>query len=188
MIINIRGTSGSGKTTVMRKVMAELGSWTGIGYPGRKKPMYYSLNGRQVETGLPGVYALGHYETACGGCDNVGSAAKVYELIMSLLTTYGGDSIILCEGLLLSEDTKWTSQLEDVRLLYLTTPLETCLKQIKSRREEAGNSKELNPMNTSNRVSTIERGRVKLLSLGFECRRASSNQAPKIILDWIKHG
>lgn len=187
MIIQIRGTSGSGKTTVMRQVMASFAEgWTGIGYPGRKKPLYYSLNNRQVETGLPGVYILGHYEATCGGCDNIGSAAKVFELIATLQQAYGGDSIILCEGLLLSEDSKWTSQMDDVKVLFLNTSEEECLSRVRSRRLAAGNAKELNPDNTVNRLAVIARSRVKLESHGIYCQSASSRQAHRIVLKWIR--
>lgn len=186
MIIQIRGTSGSGKTTVMRQVMASFAEgWTGIGQPGRKKPLFYSLNGRQVETGLPGVYVLGHYEATCGGCDNIGSAAKVFDLIGMLETTYGGDSIILCEGLLLSEDSKWTTQMNDVKVLFLNTNEEECLNRVRARRLAAGNEKELNPDNTVNRLAVIARSRVKLESHGIYCQGASSRQAARIVLRWI---
>lgn len=175
MIIQIRGTSGSGKTTVMRKVMAQIGPWEPeYQTKGRKKPLLY--------TNRQGVRVLGHYESACGGCDTIGSAGKVYDLIQTL--KYRGFPT-LCEGLLLSEDTKWTLQLDDVRALFLTTSLETCLAQIKSRRAEAGNEKELNVKNTSNRVAVIERARVKLNAAGIITRRASSDQAVGIILNWL---
>ncbi len=182
MIIQIRGTSGSGKTTVMRKVMDQLGPWEPQMIEGRKKPLFYS--NRQD------VVILGHYESPCGGGDTIGSAAQIYRLIESLDggTYYGHKRVILCEGLLLSEDVKWSSQLLDLRVLFLTTPLERCLEQIKSRRLAGGNEKPLNPANTTNRVATIERARQKLVQLGIPCYRASSDQAPRIILRWIKEG
>jgi hypothetical protein len=130
----------------------------------------------------PLTVVLGHYESACGGCDTIGSARAVYDLIQ----TFPQGTTVVCEGLLLSEDTKWTLQLPDVRCLFLTTPLDTCLTQIKSRREEAGNEKELNPLNTTNRVATIERARLKLVEAGMVCRRASATQAPGIMLRWLR--
>jgi hypothetical protein len=175
MIIQIRGTSGSGKSTVMRRVMEGAGTWIAHNQEGRKRPLYYTCND------LKGVAVLGHYESACGGCDTVGSAREVFELILSL-----PQYTILCEGLLLSEDVKWSSQLKDLHVLFLTTPLEQCLTQIKQRRTEAGNEKPLNPENTSNRVATIERARVKLSQVeGVHCYRCSANQAPRIILNWL---
>lgn len=182
MIIQIRGTSGSGKTWVMREVMKRLPGMLErkpIYVEGRKQPLYYLFEG---------VAVLGHYEATCGGCDNVGSARAVYDLIHKVYPACG---TVLCEGLLLSEDTKWTKELAKeypgaLRVIFLTTPLEKCLSQIESRRKEAGNDKPLNPFNTSNRVTTIERARGKLEAEGILCRRCSPNQAPSIVINWLR--
>jgi hypothetical protein len=147
-------------------------TWTSQFIDGRKRPLYYQHSN--------GILVLGHYESPCGGCDTIGSARAVYDLIQTLSAP-----VILCEGLLLSEDVKWSSQLKDLRVLYLVTPLNQCLAWIKSRRASVGNEKPLNPANTANRVSVIERSRVKLGSLGIYCRRCTVGQAPGIVLSWI---
>lgn len=177
-VIQIRGTSGSGKSTAIRRFMDLVAErtaapWVPHHEEGRKKPLYY----RHLPTRLA---VLGHYESVCGGCDTIGSAREVYELIQSLPSRI---QHVICEGLLLSEDTKWTSQLTDVYVLFLTTPVETCLAQIEDRRAAKGNDKPLNPDNTVNRVATIERARLKLENLGVRIRRCSANQAPGRILD-----
>lgn len=185
MIIQIRGTSGSGKTTVMRTVMRGLveddSTLDQCFISNRKKPIAYRHRGTNT-------LILGHYESTCGGCDNVGSAAKVYDLIQS---HYNSSYNILCEGLLLSEDTKWTKSLFDtygngLQVYFLTTSLEDCLRRVRNRRLEAGNDKSLDPTNTTNRVAVIERARKKLVEYGVWCRRVSSFQAPSIILNLIK--
>lgn len=176
MIIQIRGTSGSGKTTVMRAVMEALGPWKPVFREGRKQPLYYV-----AKTKTQRLAVLGHYEATCGGCDNIGSAKSVYELIQEVEA-----DVILSEGLLLSEDVKWSSQLDNLKIVFLTTDVDTCVQQIKSRRQKAGNEKPLNESNTRKRVSVIERARVKLIERGITCRRAPSNQAIEIIFDWIK--
>lgn len=174
MIIQIRGTSGSGKSTAMRQVMERLGKWKPVYVPGRKQPMYYVHETRSI-------MVLGHYEVDGGGCDNIGSAAKVYELIQSTQLS----DVVLCEGLLLSEDTKWTQQLQDVHVIYLSTPIETCISQIKSRRLKAGNEKPLNESNTRNRVNVIERSKLKLTVLGTKCYSLSFQPAVKKVLELI---
>lgn len=178
MIIQVRGTSGSGKSTVMRRIMASA-HWQSEYVIGRKRPLYY----RSVESGMADTVILGHYESACGGCDTIGSAKAVYELTMELKGRY---PIILEEGLLLSEDVKWSSQLPDLKVVYLTTPIEQCLSQIRSRRVEAGNDKPLNTENTIRRVPVIERSRKKLVELGVYCQRATVDLAVKRILDWVR--
>lgn len=152
---------------------------------GRKKPLYY-----QSVRYCSDIFVLGHYESACGGCDTIGSARHVFDLTQTILQKYKGadypPTVIIQEGLLLSEDVKWSSQLQDLRVIFLTTPTERCIEQIKGRRAEAGNEKPLNTANTVNRVPVIERARVKLNEMGVLCRRASSDQAAGIILKWIK--
>lgn len=180
LIIQIRGTSGSGKSWVMRKVMENLGPWTPYFHPGRQKPHYYG-NGRAI--------VLGHYESPCGGCDTIGSAAQVYQLTKAMTADFP-DRIVIEEGLLLSEDTKWAKQhLEDgqeLRVVFLNTKLDDCVRQITSRRAEAGNEKPLNITNTANRVAVIDRARVKLKEAGVTCRRAPANQAVRIVTDWVQ--
>jgi hypothetical protein len=73
----------------------------------------------------------------------------------------------------------------DVRVLFLVTDIEECIRRVKKRRKDAGNDKPLNEKNTRNRVATIERARVKLTEAGVYCRRATVEQAPKIILNWL---
>lgn len=182
MIIQIRGTSGSGKSTAMKKIMTPAylslpTIWEPVYREGRKKPLYY----RQDNT-----VVLGHYESPCGGVDTIGSARAYRELIGTLSVDI---EHIFGEGLLLSEDVKWTTELSssyEVRVVFLTTPLGRCLDNIRKRRAEVGNEKELNVTNTENRVGVIERARLKLISNGVPCYRASANQAPGMILKWLR--
>jgi hypothetical protein len=184
VIIQVRGTSGSGKTTVMNRLMMLLGPYQPIHKDGRKKPLYYRFRS------TPYPLVLGHYESPCGGCDTIGSARAVYDLIADLRKDdpTGDRPPILCEGLLLSEDVKWTTALaewEEVRCVFLTTPLDTCLAQIGERRKAAGNESDVNPLNTTNRVATIARARTKLDAAGVTCVRASARQAPYLIRTWL---
>lgn len=180
MICQVRGTSGSGKSWVMREVMKGLGEYETQYITGRKQPFDYFFNGL--------IYVLGHYESPCGGCDTIGSAGKVYEVVKRFFEGPDNARHVLCEGLLLSEDTKWTLQMpaiSEVRVIFLNTDLDTCLAQIEKRRKAVGSEKPLNPKNTANRVATIERARVRLTEAGIYCRRASASQAPGLILDWL---
>lgn len=179
MIIQVRGTSGSGKSWVVRSFMETL-EWQGITIPERKQPLYYRCLAAPI-------YVLGSYETPCGGCDTIGSARQVYGVILSLRTNGLFDSHVLCEGLLLSEDTKWTSQLASfgLRVIFLTTPIDQCITQIKARRAAAGNGKPLSETNTRCRVEVIERARKKLSGSGIITARAPAFQAVTIIQRWL---
>lgn len=178
MIVMVRGTSGSGKTTVMRKVIAGLPSLNPVWVGGRKNPLYYYDGFHSV---------LGSYgDSACGGADTIHG----HEALFSLIRERAEVGHVLVEGLLLSEDVKWTSGLprDTVRAIFLATPLPVCLERIKGRRMARGNDKPLNPENTSKRVATIERARARLENEGFDCRSATTDQAPRLILNWIRNG
>jgi thymidylate kinase len=178
MIVQIRGTSGSGKTTVMRKVLERL-NVCGHMTLNRRHPLYYHQHWPTV------VSILGSYENTCGGCDTI----KGYDALMSLARERADAGHVLMEGLLLSEDTKQTLlhlASRDLRVIFLNTPIETCLERVRGRREAKGNDKPLDPTLTVNRVRTIERARVKLEEAGVYCRTLSGNQAPAVILNWIK--
>lgn len=163
----------------MRQVMQALAPhWDSVRCDGRHKPLYYVAKP---------VIVLGHYESPCGGCDTIGAAPSIYEKVKGISKGNPGYHFLL-EGLLLSEDTKWTlemAKLQETRVLFLTTPLEQCLTQIKSRREAVGSDKELNPKNTTNRVAVIERARIKLSQAGIHCQRAQASQVPRIVRRWL---
>ena len=182
MIIQIRGTSGSGKTTVMRKVMGSLNLWTPQFVEGRRQPLYYRHKKRE------GLIVLGHYEIDCGGCDTIGSAPKVYQTLQML-----DFQIALSEGLLWSEDVRWTTELQDsgqevnkVRSVFLTTDPEECLRRVVIR--QAGR-KPVDPERVRRklmtRVGTINRARMRLIDAGVFCRRFSGRQAVKAIKKWL---
>lgn len=181
MIIQIRGTSGSGKTWAMRKVMEQLGEPEVQYVTGRKRPQTYFYPGL--------VYVLGHYEIACGGCDTLGSVPQIFSLVETLLKPPSNARIILGEGLLLSEDVIWVEKYRDSRIVFLTTSVEECLERVKQRQSEKGRAPadpERVVRKLTRRVETIERARVRLVDAGILCRRVSATQAPGLILDWIR--
>ena len=185
MIIQVRGTSGSGKTTAMRTILEGVGvEWEPNYSEGRKKPLYY------LQVGGDGV-VLGHYESSTGGCDTIGSAREVFEVWEKVSRSLPQEKIYLMEGLLLSEDTKWTLEMaksQRVLCLFLVTPIEVCLAQVNQRRAARGQTEPVSEHNTRNRVLTIERARVKLLEAGsnVSCWRVAARQVPSIITKQLR--
>lgn len=172
---------------MMRSVMDSL-LWQAEYRKGRKRPLLYRCVDEQLSDPDFPITLLGHYDDEAPnnrGCDSIGSARAVYELIREV-----GNGIVLCEGLLLSEDSKWAKQLvedgAEVRVYFLSTPLDVCLNRIVRRRKDAGNEKPLNPANTTNRVEVIERARRKLAEAGVWVRRCSSEQAPRLITNELR--
>jgi hypothetical protein len=79
MIVNVRGTHGSGKSTIAKAVMSHYPSREPIFYPGRKQPWGYVCRSETV--GVPDLWVPGHYEIPCGGCDTIGSVEDAYDSI-----------------------------------------------------------------------------------------------------------
>lgn len=79
MIISLRGTNGSGKSTIVREVMRLYWNRIEIQYPGRRKPTGYVLRPRQVSG--RNLFVPGHYEIANGGVDTLPDLPTAYDLI-----------------------------------------------------------------------------------------------------------
>lgn len=190
MIINLRGTSGSGKTTLVRSIVQDAARVVKFHEEGRKQPIGYALD-------LPGstlpVALIGHYETACGGCDTIPSMDKIFELVR--WSADNGFHVIF-EGLLISADLQRTLALHTegrpLTVIGLSTPLEECLASVNKRRqtafegrleriqaensvrEEAGRKLlplpepkgDVNPKNTESKYKGVTKSMEKLIEAG----------------------
>ena len=146
MIINPRGTSGSGKTELVRRVLAQYGwrrsaRFEDAGGPepfyreGRSRPLGYRL--RHPLGGRP-LAVIGHYEVTSGGCDTIRATDGGLEEIMRRASDYaalGHD--VLIEGLRLSSEYERSAELaraHRLHILRLTTPLDQCARNLVWRR------------------------------------------------------
>lgn len=183
MIIQLRGTSGSGKSHIMRSVLGQLRNKTKWYEPGRKQPLGYGgwFDNRHIA--IPG-----HYETPCGGCDTIPDLTKVFDTVLNAVA---GSPIVLFEGLLASEDTRRTLELRDTiapelfRVINIITPIEDCLAGIQQRRDARGDVRPLKPDNTVNRVRTINRACAKLRDAGMEVYEADRERASQLVFTWL---
>ena len=96
MIINIRGTSGSGKSTIVRKLIQSAGSSFAV---------YGMLGPARAEAYLTGygdqTYILGPYEIPTGGMDAVVGHGGIPACI-ELLDKYVDKGHLIFEGLIIS--------------------------------------------------------------------------------------
>lgn len=153
-IVNFRGTSGSGKTTLVHRVMSLYLDRKPVHIEGRKQPLYYTLThpGRGRDLAV-----LGHYETACGGCDTITELDEIFALAKRLARD-GFD--VLMEGLLVSGEIIRTAQLsQELRLYVLTlnTPIDDCVANINKRRVARGVEEPVRPKNTIAKDKTVRR-------------------------------
>jgi hypothetical protein len=144
LVVNLRGTSGAGKTELVRRLMrlysgAQVGAaGTALTRHGRTRPIVWVLP--HPAGGRP-LAVLGDYDhgAARGGCDTIplrdGGMAEAFRLADDLARD-GHD--VLLEGLALSADIWNTPALaragHRVYVLCLATPLEECVRNVVRRR------------------------------------------------------
>jgi hypothetical protein len=165
-IVSIRGTHGSGKSTIVKKIIDK--------YAGR--PL--NPNARGACAGyyatLPNgetVYIVGSYHNACGGCDGIQPYSDIIQLMEAAERLY--QPHILLEGALVSSSYgsigHWMNERDGV-FAFLDTPLEVCLERIKTRRAAKGNFEPLNPKNTTVKHENVHRTKDQMARLGSRVR------------------
>jgi hypothetical protein len=157
-VVLIRGTSGSGKTWIAEQVIAKCGGvataqTVKLGDP--IKPYEKWKTGAYVWK-VPPVTVMGRYDATCGGCDTLswkGAADVVEEFVVDQVRQ--GQSVLL-EGLMVSSyGVERLKRIPGLTVVYLTTPLETCLDGVNQRRIARGAKKPLNEHNTRAKHHTL---------------------------------
>jgi hypothetical protein len=140
VVVNPRGTSGAGKTALVRRIMADYG-W---GNGGRAEPIRRERRERPIgyrlphPLGGPPLAVLGHYgaATRCG-CDTIpardGGLDEVFRVADECASS--GHAVLL-EGLLLSGEHRRSAALARRHALYvlrLDTPPDRCVRNLMAR-------------------------------------------------------
>ena len=186
-VISVRGTNGSSKSTVVRKVMAQAKSCAPIyGGLGPRAPEAYALGFDGVEKL---TFLLGPYHVPTGGADSI----QPYDLILELIEKYAARGNVLFEGVIVSSSygrvgtlmEKWG---KDSVFLFLNTPLETCIARVEKRRSEKGvPRKPLDPTNLTYKYKQCLRGQEAARERGtVRVESASSDDAPDLILRLLR--
>jgi hypothetical protein len=142
-IVNIRGTSGSGKTTVARTLL--------ISHPHRVlKGADGKIKGYQIDASSSGihtpVFLVGSYAYTCGGVDGIKTQEEIADRVVKAVE-YGH---VLVEGLLMSKSgpSGHVSPIfrdHNAVFAFLDTPLDVCIERVLGRRKAAGNNKPFDP-------------------------------------------
>jgi len=140
MIVNLRGGSGSGKSTVVKEIMKCYDTRIPFFIEGRKQPLWYDLSDSQNPEGRV-LRVLGHYEIPCGGCDTIGAIGEepAMKVIHRLVREANNANLhVLYEGVILTTLAGDLIQMVQEKLpivvVNLTSDLETCLRGITARR------------------------------------------------------
>lgn len=133
MIVSLRGTHGSGKSTVANKIISKYGG-AGVWGTSRKAEAYQV----DLPDGWP-LFIIGDYSTPCGGCDGI----QPYSDIWPLVAKYAELGHVLFEGALVST-TYGSIGVESERyhdnfvFAFMDTPLELCVERVNARRAAKG--------------------------------------------------
>lgn len=179
LMLQVRGMGGSGKTTTIRRFISKLGqdNWEKCYVSWKRKPAYLRHKS--------GVVVLGHYDgKIANGCDTLGLVPNVFKLLKEISPKF-----VVCEGLFLSEDKKFTIEFSDshqVKIVYLDTSMETSLTQITQRNIEVGNDNPINQKRTRARGVTIAASQAKLVTAGISCVKLSVEKAIKFLVLELK--
>jgi hypothetical protein len=178
MIVNIRGTSGSGKSWLVNAIKEEMTEVIKLFEDGRKKPIaYLGMFGENK------VMILGHYEIPTGGCDTISKQDHIFGL-----AEQGANEgfHVLFEGRLPSIDVKRTvplSRKHDTLVLHIDLSIEECLEWVNIRRRRKNpEAEDVNPKNTTNIHRQIHRTMARLKSLGVNIRRGTREE----VLEWTR--
>lgn len=189
----IRGTSGSGKTTAARAVMAEMPNLTTLKWGPVDKKGKLTFLERQVgwHPRLGNVSILGSYKNTNGGCDTIHSVKYVAQMLRELMEESSLD-LVLFEGLMISHmlGTVGQAQLElgpeRCVLAFLDTPLETCLERVQQRRLAAGNTKPFNPANTTKDWPRVHQSARNAILAGYTVTTLDHTRAVECALDQME--
>lgn len=185
-IINVRGTNGSGKTTIIRGLMKMATKVEPVGPETR--PLSYILT-------IPGVDApvaiIGSYVNVNGGCDTI----KTQDDICGRVRGHAGlGHHVVFEGVLISVlyqryadlDKELTADGHKFIWGFLDTPLKVCVARIMDRRAARGDDR---PLDTSKSVDPKHRQcdnvRRKAKGAGRDVRVIPYETATTEVRSWL---
>lgn len=188
-IVAIKGTNGSGKSTVVRALIAHLGKQATLRF--NKKEAGY-----RCRYGDGAVFVLGKYRSACGGLDSSFSYSGAADDLLLCIDTLAEKGHVVCEGVIaitsygfdrvtLFAD-KQRRKGRRVIFAHLYTPAELCVERVKQRRMDAGNQKPFNPENLLDKYESVLKSQEKLLAAGYDARILPHEEPLQTLLRWFE--
>lgn len=131
MIISLRGTSGSGKSHLVREVVSRYERHRKVCVVGRRQP-YYVLHGRNRRGQC--LVVPGHYEIANGGVDTLRTLDEAYAIARWAANCRHD---VLMEGKNMSDGVYHLEGLMefglDCRVVHVNVPIEECVAAVRER-------------------------------------------------------
>jgi thymidylate kinase len=187
-IVAIKGTNGSGKSTVIRALIAHLGKQATLRF--NNKEAGYRC---KYEDGS--LFVLGKYKSACGGLDSSFSYGGAADDLLLCIDTLAAKGHVACEGVIaitsygFDRVTRFADTLKRKghRMIFahIDTPAELCVERVKQRRREAGNEKPFNPEKLLDKYESILKSQEKLREAGYDARILPHEEPLQILLRWF---
>lgn len=174
MIIQVAGTSGSGKSHLFRAF---------LDYARQDGIVSEQENGYLIKLGKQLIFVLGKYNVPTGGCDTIHDIPSIYSEIVHLAEI---GTNVLYEGLFVMNQTRGPQLAErfgrNVVVLQLTTPLATCFASINARRAERGKDELATRKNTEDNYRRATNYCAKMRDSGARVFKVSRDEAlPKLL-------
>jgi len=150
VIINVRGTSGSGKTTAVMKLLKMFPNHPFYDKEGKTYGHRIDVKYNRF------VFVVGPYRTSCSGCDRLKSQDQVCELV----TRFSKWGDVLFEGYRTSGSVQRYVNLahslpnHQFLFAFMNTPLKKCLQRLQKRRKKNNLTK---PLSKGHIISTYNR-------------------------------
>jgi hypothetical protein len=184
VIINLRGTHGAGKTTIVRKVMALYPICKPLYIDRRKRPIGYLCRNKKKRLFVPGAY---DNASPTGGCDTIPVLNDIYKAIRKYAKK---EYDVLYEGIVAQHSTpnvvRLTEMGYDVSIVVIDIPLKKSIRGVKRRRKKRKETRVFNPLNMTNEARAVlnTAGRLRVMGLYVaypKTRRAAFQRTLKLL-------
>lgn len=178
MIVNLRGTNGSGKSTIVKCFLQMKPYIEVFGVLGPRRPEAYKVR-------LPNrwLYAIGPYQTNTGGIDAMPLSSG--ELIV-LLEKYRKLGHIIFEGVIISTFYgavgEWLCAHKDEAIVgFMDTPLDVCLEALASRKSGHRGTEHV-----AGKIKAIARVKERMYADGLRTTWLARETAFETVKGWLK--
>lgn len=187
MIVQICGTNASGKTTVMRKLLAFASAQEPV--TENNKIMGYNIILPEVTAP---VRVIGPYgEAATGGCDRLGGRAEDFYAYVESLWHDNPERHILFEGIRVMNHTRGIAlqrATQCMHIVRLMTPFPEVMASLSERREAAGNTRELKSIkDIESNMVRAKNYALKIYDVGGKQYRVNRDEAPETVLEILRN-
>lgn len=187
MIVNICGTSGAGKSTTIRRLLAYANEpeVETVYEEGRRAPLGYVLH--LPEVGRE-VFLVGAYEVGTGGCDTIKDVEKVYSLIEA---QHDLGRHVVYEGLFVMNMTRGPVMIqrvgkENVAVIRLSTELPECKRSVNERRAVQGKEPMTEWKNTEGNYVRARNFSYKMRDWGAAYKLVTRDEALPTLLELLR--